>query len=174
MHNLSIWCYAFSPLMIHQTNGELSDDMSLKKHLLHLKANSRQKKVVKRSTESLEGQSEEKLMEHLFCLETKLWKLKQVLSTVEKVINNESDDLSLDKQKVVYVPVAEIKEKTLCWSLSLLCESESESETQILILPQLCKRTWHLNRIIKAGNDSCCRTCVISFVYVIHWAYKAL
>lgn len=100
--------------MIHQTNGELSDDMSLKKHLLHLKANSRQKKVVKRSTESLEGQSEEKLMEHLFCLETKLWKLKQVLSTVEKVINNESDDLSLDKQKVVYVPVAEIKEKTLC------------------------------------------------------------
>ncbi|XP_021862523.1 pathogenesis-related homeodomain protein isoform X2 [Spinacia oleracea] len=97
-----------------KTNGELSDDMSLKKHLLHLKANSRQKKVVKRSTESLEGQSEEKLMEHLFCLETKLWKLKQVLSTVEKVINNESDDLSLDKQKVVYVPVAEIKEKTLC------------------------------------------------------------
>lgn len=94
-----------------KANAELSDDMSLKKHLLYLKAKSRQKKRVKSKPEQHQGQSVEKQMEHLFSVEAKLWKLKQVLSTIQKAIDNESDNLSLHKQKVVYVPVAELKEK---------------------------------------------------------------
>lgn len=90
---------------------ELSDDMSLKKHLLYLKAKCRRKERVRRKAKQLQGQYLEMQMEHICWIEAKLWKLKQELSTIQKVINNESDDLSLPKQKVVYVPIAELKEK---------------------------------------------------------------
>ncbi|XP_021774286.1 pathogenesis-related homeodomain protein-like [Chenopodium quinoa] len=97
-----------------KANTELSDDMSLKKHLLYLKAKSGQNKRVKRKTEPLQRQSAEKLMEHVCWIEAKIQKLKQTLSTIQKVTNNEPDDLSLTKEKVVYVPIADLKEKPQC------------------------------------------------------------
>lgn len=98
-------------MVLHQATVDLSDDMSLKKHLLYLKAKGRQKKRVKHNTEQLQEQKAEQQMERLWCIEAKLWKLKQILSTIKKSANDELDDLSLNKQKVVYVPVAQLKEK---------------------------------------------------------------
>lgn len=90
---------------------ELSDNMNLKKHLLHLKAKLRHNERVTHEAKLLQGHYLEKQMEHLCWIEAKLWKLKQELSAILKVINNESNSPSLHKQKVICVPIAELQEK---------------------------------------------------------------
>ncbi|KAL2921127.1 Pathogenesis-related homeodomain protein [Bienertia sinuspersici] len=94
-----------------KANVELSDDMSLKKHLLQLKAKSRREKRATHKTEQPQEQTPEMQLEQLCRVEAKIWKLKQVLLAIQRGIDNKSNDLSLHKQNVVYVPVAELKEK---------------------------------------------------------------
>ncbi|XP_074319972.1 pathogenesis-related homeodomain protein isoform X2 [Silene latifolia] len=94
-----------------EANVDLSDDMSLKKHLLCLKAKSRQEKGGRPDIEHPPVQSAEMQMEQLWQMEAKLWKLKQVVSTFQKAILRDSIDPSVEEKHVVYVPIAEVKEK---------------------------------------------------------------
>ncbi|CAO2821457.1 unnamed protein product [Amaranthus hypochondriacus] len=91
-------------------NVEPSDDMCLKKHLLYLKA-SKQRKSVKHDIEQPQESNVEQQMEDLCRIQEKLWKLKQVLSTIPEIVTKESEEVSLNGQIVVYVPVARLKEK---------------------------------------------------------------
>lgn len=93
-----------------KANVELNDDVSLKKHLLRLKAKMRQKRQVRLDNEQLQAQSAEMQIEQLLRLEAKLQKLKQILSTVQEPKADESNEPPSSKY-VVYVPVAELKEK---------------------------------------------------------------
>jgi len=89
---------------------ELSDDVSLKKHLLSLKAKMRHKRHIRPDKECLQARSVEMQMELLFRLEAKLQRLKQILSHIQEPKVAESNEAHLSKY-VVYVPVAELKEK---------------------------------------------------------------
>ncbi|KAH9618085.1 hypothetical protein KSS87_020113 [Heliosperma pusillum] len=92
-------------------NEDLSDDVSLKKHLLCLKAKSRQTKGGRPDIEHPPVESAEMQMEKLWQIEAKLWKLKQIVSTFQKATLRDSIEQSVDEKHVVYVPIAEVKEK---------------------------------------------------------------
>lgn len=100
----------YMALKNRKANVELSDDMSLKKHLLHLKAKIRKRRRVRRDTDHSQVEIAESQMEQIFRVEAKLRKLKQILSTIEKANARESDDPRLIGN-VVYVPIVELKEK---------------------------------------------------------------
>lgn len=114
MRHFQFWLFAFSNAFrfhtVHQANVEPSDDMCLKKHLLYLKA-SKQRKSVKHDIEQPQESNVEQQMEDLCRIQEKLWKLKQVLSTIPEIVTKESEEVSLNGQIVVYVPVARLKEK---------------------------------------------------------------
>ncbi|GMH16433.1 hypothetical protein Nepgr_018274 [Nepenthes gracilis] len=93
--------------LAHSTKGgmELSDDMSLKKHLLHLKAKIREKKSLG-SGMRCRGQEAEVRMEQVFQIEAKLRNLEQILLKLQPVRTDQPDE-----PNVVYIPIAELKEK---------------------------------------------------------------
>lgn len=77
------------------------EDISLKRHLLLVKAKRRREKKV-----SVDGKQEaEQLMEQLYQIETKVWRLKKLLML-------EVDGMNLSTAQAVYIPVAVLKEKT--------------------------------------------------------------
>ncbi|KAK9269452.1 hypothetical protein L1049_001226 [Liquidambar formosana] len=101
-----------SPTNSKKVNMEFSDDVSLKKQMQFLKAKSKRER--KRVNFKVGGgvQAAEEEMERLCRIEGRLKNMKQVLLRLqnEKTVKLD-EEAHLHEQSVIYVPVAELKEK---------------------------------------------------------------
>ncbi|KAK6944596.1 Zinc finger, PHD-finger [Dillenia turbinata] len=93
-----------SPFNGKQETMDFSDDISLQKQFGYLKAKAKTKRVKFKDGGGLQEVTAEAELERLCRIRNRLENLKQRLP-------GKSSDSSLDKPKVIYVPVAELKER---------------------------------------------------------------